>query len=36
VRLPSLESYERQAADGCIIQLPPLALATHRNGQKVG
>jgi len=36
VKLPSLESYERQAANGCIIQLPPLAPATHRNGQKVG
>ena len=36
VKLPSLESYERQAADGCIIQLPQLSPATHRNGQKVG
>ena len=36
VKLPSLESYERQAADGRIIQLPQLSPATHHNGQKVG
>ena len=36
VRLPSLESYERQAADACIIQLPQLSPEIHRNGQKVG
>jgi integrase len=39
VRLPSLESYEKQAADGRIIQLPSLSSATHQPGhagQKVG
>jgi hypothetical protein len=36
VKLSSLESYERQAADGCIIQIPQFSSATHRNGQKVG
>jgi integrase len=39
VRLPSLESYERQAAEGRIIQLPPLSSDTHVNGHaghKVG
>jgi len=36
VKLPSLESYERQAADGCIIQIPQFAPATHGNGQKAG
>ena len=39
VRLPSLESYEKQAADGRIIQLPSLSSATHlpgHAGQKVG
>jgi integrase len=39
VKLPSLESYERQAADGRIIQLPPLSPAMHLpegRGQKVG
>lgn len=39
VRLPSLESYERQAADGRIIQLPPLSSETDRAarlGQTVG
>jgi integrase len=39
VRLPSLESYERQAAEGRIIQLPPLS-SEHdrvaRLGQTVG
>jgi hypothetical protein len=29
-------SYERQAADGCIIQLPQLSPEKHGNGQKVG
>ena len=39
VRLPSLESYERQAAEGRIIQLPPLSSEMHTNGHschKVG
>jgi integrase len=36
VKLPSLESYERQALDGCIIQIPQFSPATHGNGQKVG
>ena len=39
VKLPSLESYERQAADGRIIQLPSLsatAQCPERHGQKVG
>jgi len=39
VRLPSLESYERQSAEGQIIQLPPLS-SEHdraaRSGQKIG
>ena len=39
VRLPSLESFERQAADGRIIQLPTLSTGTEKSGhsgQKVG
>jgi integrase len=39
VKLPSLESYERQAAEGRIIQLPSLSSATdspQRRGQSVG
>src|SRR5579862_594341 len=39
VRLPSLESYERQAVEGRLIQLPPLSSETHTNGHschKVG
>lgn len=39
VRLPSLESYERQAADGRIIQLPSPSAESHSpesRGQKVG
>jgi integrase len=39
VRLPSLESYERQAAEGQIIQLPPLSPERDRVarlGQTVG
>jgi len=39
VRLPSLESYERQAVEGRIIQLPPLSSEMHTNGHschKVG
>jgi len=30
VKLPSLESYEKQAAEGQIIQLPPLASESDR------
>ena len=39
VRLPSLESYERQAADGRIIQLPSLSPPMRQvghGGQKLG
>ncbi|MCI0748849.1 MAG: tyrosine-type recombinase/integrase [Verrucomicrobia subdivision 3 bacterium] len=39
VKLPSLESYERQAAEGQIIQLPSLSSEKHTNGRaghKVG
>ncbi len=39
VKLPSLESYERQVAEGRIIQLPSVSSETHRNGHaghKVG
>jgi len=36
VRLPSLESYEQQAAEGRIIQIPQFAPAIHPGGQKVG
>lgn len=39
VKLPSLESYERQAAEGQIIQLPSLSSEKHANGHaghKVG
>ncbi len=39
VKLPSLESYERQAADGRIIQMPQFSPAQHQigpAGQKVG
>lgn len=37
VRLPSLESYERQAAEGHIIPLPQLSSETQRHlGQTVG
>ena len=39
VRLPSLESYEKQAAEGRIIQLPPHSWEMQRNdhpGQKIG
>ena len=39
VRLPSLESYEKQAAEGQIIQLPPLSPERDRAarlGQTVG
>ena len=39
VRLPSLESYERQATDGRIIQLPSPSPESHSpesRGQKVG
>ena len=39
VKLPSLESYERQAADGRIIQMPQFDPAMHQvnhGGQKVG
>ena len=37
VRLPSLESYERQAADGRIIQLPSSeSHSPESRGQKVG
>ncbi|MCI0535228.1 MAG: tyrosine-type recombinase/integrase [Verrucomicrobiales bacterium] len=34
VKLPSLESYERQAATAQIIQLPPLTPEMHTNGHK--
>ncbi|HXI70609.1 MAG TPA: tyrosine-type recombinase/integrase [Verrucomicrobiae bacterium] len=34
VRLPSLESYERQAVEGRIIQLPPLSSEMHTNGHR--
>jgi hypothetical protein len=39
VKLPSLESYERQGANGCIIQMPQFDPTTHQvnhGGQKVG
>jgi integrase len=39
VRLPSLESYEQQAVEGRIIQLPPLSSGIHTSGHtghKVG
>jgi integrase len=39
VKLPSLESYERQSAEGRIIQLPPVSSETDRAarlGQTVG
>ena len=39
VKLPSLESYEKQAADGRIIRLPSLSSEAHRPGhagQQVG
>jgi integrase len=39
VKLPSLESYERQAANGCIIQMPQCDPAMHQvnhAGQKAG
>lgn len=32
VKLPSLESYEKQAAEGQIIQLPPLTSESDRAG----
>jgi hypothetical protein len=39
VKLPSLESYEREAAEGRIIQMPSLSTETRKNGHtshKVG
>jgi integrase len=39
VKLPSLESYEREAAEGRIIQMPSFSSETHKNGHaghKVG
>ena len=36
VKLPSLESYEQQAADGRIIHLPSPESQSPRRGQKVG
>jgi hypothetical protein len=34
MRLPSLESYEKQTAEGRIIQLPPLSSEMQRNDHR--